>query len=165
MEIKAWIQNTDVTKNDFVLKNGQFVEVQEDRDKYVKLLFDIQKESKCIYKIPYLSIFRGKKDKTLFFIDIKADNVDQHNRRVAVIFSVEGYATEHKNQLEKLIDETFSKTNTEVSEENKQKILEILEGTKENILKSENSLYLYITAGAVLAVLAVLLVVIKYLTN
>lgn len=154
MNIKAWIQSSDESNNDFVLNNGEIVAVEDQhlRQEYVNQMFHIKDNGKEILKDNHLKITKSKQG-NLFLIDMLADNKDIHGRRIAIMLLVEEYAETNESEFENLIGKTFEMGQTEVSKETIEKIKDTLKKNVANSLGAINGKAIAIAVGVLLFIL------------
>lgn len=165
MNIKAWIQSSNEDTSDFVLENGKLLPI-EDKMKgreFMNLMFDVKRKGKVKLKQSFLEIIQSKEEKGLFLIELNAENKDIHQRRVAVMFLVEGYESSQQGEFRRLMEQTFKNTTpeTEVAEETIEEIITTIEGVKKNV--ERNFLSDPITIGVIIAGILLLILILREL--
>lgn len=165
MNIKAWIQSSNEDTSDFVLENGKLLPIEDKMRgrEFMNLMFDVKRKGKVKLKQSFLEIIQSKEEKGLFLIELNAENKDIHQRRVAVMFLVEGYESSQQGEFRRLMEQTFKNTTpeTEVAEETIEEIITTIEGVKKNV--ERNFLSDPITIGVIIAGILLLILILREL--
>lgn len=132
MKIITWIQNSDEFLEDFLFEDDKLLDSTnpEKRQQLIVEMLNIKKSGKLLADEEYLKIYKDfKKDKS--YIDLKAENLDKHNRKVAVMVMVENYnENDDSENFDKIINNNFRHTETIISNYYYEKV-------KDNIIKKK----------------------------
>ena len=165
MNIKAFIQSSNEDEQNFVLENRNLLSVEDKikRRNFSDLMFDVRRNGKIIHQETFLRISQSKKEKNLFLVELNAENKDIHQRRVAVMFLVEGYESSQQGEFRRLMEETFKNTTpeTEVTEDTIEEIITMIENVKKNVGRS--LLSNPITIGIIIAGILLLILILREL--
>ena len=165
MNIKAFIQSSNEDEQNFVLENGNLLSIEDKikRRNFSDLMFDVRRNGKIIHQETFLRISQSKKEKNLFLVELNAENKDIHQRRVAVMFLVEGYESSQQGEFRRLMEETFKNTTpeTEVAEDTIEEIITTIEGVKKNV--ERNFFSDPITIGIIIAGILLLILILREL--
>jgi len=136
LNLIAWIQNENNSSSDLILKNGDFIVVENKDVRFdvSRRIFEIENKGKKIYSANELKILCLN---STYLLKIQTLNKDENQRTLPMFILVENYGKDTHSELNDLINKTLKNSGYNIDENYKNQILNTLKNDLENILKKK----------------------------